>query len=124
MILHYIRLEMVRLRDPGYLVMSLISPLMMYLVFTLDLTGRCGRAGAVYAMVGMAGFGAVGAVLNNGVSISEDKPLGWIRQLRLLPLRPSEVVVGRTLCAMTVTVPPIVSICLAAPGERRGVAQS
>jgi ABC-2 type transport system permease protein len=115
MILHYIRLEMVRLlRDPGYLVMSLISPLTMYLVFTnLDLTGQSGQAGAVYAMVGMAGFGAVGAVLNNGVSISEDKPLGWIRQLRLLPLRPSEVVIGRTLCAMTVTIPPIVSICLA-----------
>ncbi|MEU5990252.1 ABC transporter permease [Spirillospora sp. NPDC047418] len=115
MILRYVRLEMVRLlRDPGYLVMSLISPLTMYLVFTsLDITGRSGDAGAVYAMVGMAGFGAVGAVLNNGVSIAEDKPLGWIRQLRLLPLRPSEVVVGRTLCAMAVTLPPIVSICLA-----------
>ncbi|WP_396449917.1 ABC transporter permease [Actinomadura sp.] len=115
MILSYVRLEMMRLlRDPGYLVMSLISPLTMYLVFTnLDLTGKSEHAGAVYAMVGMAGFGAVGAVLNNGVSIAEDKPLGWIRQLRLLPLRPSEVVVGRTLCAMVVAVPPIVSICLA-----------
>ena len=115
MILHYVRLEMVRLlRDPGYLVMSLISPLTMYLVFTtIDIGGQSGDAGAVYAMVGMAGFGAVGAVLNNGVSIAEDKPLGWIRQLRLLPLRPSEVVLGRTLCAMAVTLPPIVSICLA-----------
>ncbi|TDD84755.1 ABC transporter permease [Actinomadura darangshiensis] len=116
MIVHYIRLEMLRLlRDPGYLVLSLVSPLTMYLVFTnLDLTGESGHQGAAaYAMVGMAGFGAVGAVMGNGVAIAEDKPLGWIRQLRLLPLRPFEVVVGRTLTAMVGTVPPIVSVCLA-----------
>ncbi|WP_433226715.1 ABC transporter permease [Actinomadura formosensis] len=115
MIVDYVRLEMVRLlRDPGYLVLSLVSPLTMYLVFTsLDLTGRPGPQGAAYSMVGMAGFGAVGAVMGNGVSIAEDKRLGWIRQLRLLPLRPFEAVAGRTLCAMAVTVPPIVSVCLA-----------
>lgn len=115
MIVHYVRLEMVRLlRDPGYLVMSLISPLTMYLVFTsLDLTGESGQGGAVYSMVGMAGFGAIGAVMGSGVAIAEDKPIGWIRQLRLLPLRPLDVVVGRTLCAMVVTLPPILSVCLA-----------
>jgi len=114
MILHYVRLEMVRiLRDPGYLVMSLISPLTMYLVFTnLDLTGQ-GGDGGLYSMVGMAAFGAVGAVMTNGVAISEDKPLGWIRQLRLLPVRPVDVVLGRTLCAMAVSLPPIVAVCLA-----------
>lgn len=115
MIVHYVRLEMMRLlRDPGYLVMSLISPLTMYLVFTsLDLTGKSDAGGAVYSMVGMAGFGAIGAVMGNGVSIAEDKPLGWIRQLRLLPLRPLDVVLGRALCAMVVTLPPILSVCLA-----------
>ncbi|WP_329521687.1 ABC transporter permease [Spirillospora sp. NBC_01491] len=114
MTLAYMRLEMVRLlRDPGYLVMSLISPLLMYLVFTnLDLGGQGDGKAALYSMVGMAGFGAVGAVMGNGVSIAEDKPLGWIRQLRLLPLGPVQVVAGRALCAMAVTLPPILSVCL------------
>lgn len=115
MTLAYVRLEMVRLlRDPGYLVMSLISPLVMYLVFTnLDLGRQGGGGAATYSMVGMAGFGAIGAVMGNGVSIAEDKPLGWIRQLRLLPLRPVNVVIGRTLCAMVVTLPPILAVSLA-----------
>jgi ABC-2 type transport system permease protein len=115
MIWSYGRLETTRiLRDPGYLVMSVISPLTMYLVFTnLDLSGT-GRGGDLYSMVGMAGFGAVGAVMTNGVAIAEDKPLGWIRQLRLLPMRPTDAVLGRALCAMALAVPPIVAVCGAA----------
>lgn len=115
MLIHYVRLEMLRLlRDPGYLIMTLISPLTMYLVFTnLKLGGGTDSEGAVYSMVGMAGFGAIGAVMTSGVAISEDKPLGWIRQLRLLPLAPSQVVIGRALCAMVAALPPIVAVCLA-----------
>ncbi|MEV4254831.1 ABC transporter permease [Spirillospora sp. NPDC049652] len=115
MLVHYVRLEMLRLlRDPGYLIMTLVSPLTMYLVFTnLDLGGGTSSDGAVYSMVGMAGFGAIGAVMTNGVSIAEDKPLGWIRQLRLLPLGPSQVVVGRAVCAMVAALPPILAVCLA-----------
>ncbi|MFI7000006.1 ABC transporter permease [Nocardia sp. NPDC050175] len=111
----YARLEMMRiLRDPGYLIMTLISPLTMYLVFTsLHLTGQGNRADP-YSMVGMAAFGAVGAVMTNGVAIAEDKPLGWIRQLRVLPMRPTDAVLGRTLCAMAVSLPPILAVCLAA----------
>ncbi|MFC4913460.1 ABC transporter permease [Actinomadura gamaensis] len=111
----YVRLELLRLlRDPGYLIMTLVTPLTMYLVFTnLDLGGGAGRDGAVYSMVGMAGFGAIGAVMTNGVSIAEDKPLGWIRQLRLLPLAPSQAVVGRATCAMVAALPPIVAVCAA-----------
>ncbi|MCP2335600.1 ABC transporter permease [Actinomadura rupiterrae] len=122
---HYVRLEMLRLlRDPGYLIMTLVSPLTMYLVFTnLDLGTGKGADGAVYSMVGMAGFGAIGAVMTNGVSIAEDKPLGWIRQLRLLPLGPSQAVIGRAVCAMVAALPPIVAVC-AAGGLVDGVALS
>lgn len=110
----YLRLEMLRLlRDPGYLLMSVISPLTMFLIFTNIKTGGGHDGPPAYSMVGLAGFGAVGAVLNSGVGIAEDKPLGWIRQLRLLPLRPVEVIVGRALCAMAVALPPILAVCLA-----------
>lgn len=113
--LGYLKLEVLRiLRDGGYLMMNLVSPLTMYLVFTnIDLGGQGHRDAAIYSMVGMAAWGAVGAVLTNGVAIAEDKALGWIRQLRLLPLHPMQVVTARTLCAMIVAVPPIAGVCLA-----------
>ncbi|MGI8332805.1 ABC transporter permease [Actinomadura scrupuli] len=113
--LGYLRLETLRiLRDGGYLFMSVISPLVMYLVFTnLKMTGQDHHDTAIYTMVGMAGFGAIGAALTNGVGIAEDKALGWIRQLRLLPLTPLQVVTARTLCAMVVAIPPILAVCLA-----------
>ena len=113
--LGYLRLEALRIfRDGGYLFMTLISPLMMYLVFTnLNVTGQDHHDTAIYTMVGMAGFGAVGAALTNGVGIAEDKSVGWIRQLRLLPLAPLQVVLARTLCAMVVALPPILAVCLA-----------
>jgi ABC-2 type transport system permease protein len=111
----YLRLEALRIfRDGGYLFMTLISPLVMYLVFTnLNVTGQGHHDGAIYTMVGMAGFGAVGAALTNGVGIAEDKSVGWIRQLRLLPLAPLQVVMARTLCAMVVALPPILAVSLA-----------
>ncbi|MBC6462304.1 ABC transporter permease [Actinomadura sp. HBU206391] len=113
--LAYVRLEMMRLfRDGGYLFMTLITPVAMYLVFTnLKMGATDGHDSARYSMVGMAGFGAVGAALTNGIGVAEDKTLGWIRQLRLLPLSPPRVVLGRTMCAMVVAVPPIVAVCLA-----------
>jgi ABC-2 type transport system permease protein len=116
MMLNYLKLELRRVsRDGGYLVMTLISPLVMYLVFTNlgGLTGKDHHDAAVYSMVGMAGFGALGAVLASGVGVAEDKTLGWLRQLRLTPLSPLQVVVARGLTGMTVAILPIAAICTA-----------
>lgn len=114
--IRYARLELRRLaRDSGYLIMGLVSPLLMYLAFT-NLTGMTGKDhhdSALYGMVGMAGFGALGAVLTSGVGVAEDKALGWLRQLRTIPLTPLSVVTGRLACAMVVAIPPILAVCLA-----------
>ncbi|MFE4457127.1 ABC transporter permease [Nocardia tengchongensis] len=108
----YLKLELKRLfRDGGYLIMSLATPLIMYLTFSHLKTA--GDGDGVYSMVGLAGFGALGAALTNGAGLAEDRALGWLRQLRLMPLTPAQVVTARALTGMVVALPPILAVCAA-----------
>lgn len=110
----YLRLELRRLsRDKGYLVGSVVMPLIMYLMFTNlgALTGQAKQVAAVYAMISMAAFGAIGAVLNNGGQIVEERAGGWLRQLRTTPMPPLRVVAVRAATAMVVALPAIIVVC-------------
>jgi ABC-2 type transport system permease protein len=71
-------------------------------------------------MIGMAAYGAVGSALNTGGGVAEDKGIGWLRQLRVTPMTPREVVLGRTLTG-SVTVLPAIAAVLAAGGLVNGV---
>ncbi|WP_121701056.1 ABC transporter permease [Streptomyces sp. E5N298] len=115
----YLVLETRRtLRDPGFVVGGVALPVLMYLLFT-NLGGDPGdwRTGA---MVGMAAYGAVGSALNTGGGVAEDRAIGWLRQLRVTPMPPYQVVVGRALTA-SVTVLPAITAVLAAGGLLNGV---
>ncbi|MGW0546671.1 ABC transporter permease [Streptomyces altiplanensis] len=119
----YIRLEIRRtLRDPGFVVFGVGMPVLMYLLFTN--VGRTAEAdGAtwrVYAMVGMAAYGALGAAVSIGTGVASDKALGWLRQLRVTPLDPKRVVLGRAISG-SVTVLPAVLAVLAAGAVVNGV---
>ncbi|MFI8994903.1 ABC transporter permease [Streptomyces sp. NPDC053542] len=111
----YIRLEVRRtLRDKGFVIFGIGMPVLMYLLLT-NLVGDTGKdAGAwkVTAMVGMASYGALGAALGTGNGVAEDKKLGWLRQLRITPLSPARVVVGRGLSASVTVLPAIVVVLL------------
>ncbi|MFC7981734.1 ABC transporter permease [Streptomyces sp. NPDC057336] len=116
----YLRLEVRRtLRDPGFVVGGVAVPVLMYLLFTNLGDGGTGRWKTA-AMVGMAAYGAVGSALNTGGGVAEDRAIGWLRQLRVTPMRPHQVVVGRTLTA-SVTVLPAITAVLAAGGLLNGV---
>lgn len=85
--LGYIRLEILRLvRNGGYLMMSLIMPVGLYVTLA---GGGPDQESLVRAMVGAAAFGALGVVITNGTGIAEDRALGWLRQLRLTRSRRS-----------------------------------
>ncbi|MFF0432444.1 ABC transporter permease [Streptomyces sp. NPDC004327] len=113
MITAYVRLEVRRtLRDPGFLISSLGVPVMMYLLFT-NLGGQNGSAYKAYAMVGMAAYGALGAALSLGSGVAEDKSIGWLRQLRITPMTPGQVVTGRALTGTVVVLPAIMAVLLA-----------
>lgn len=123
MIRRYVRLEVRRaLRDPGFLIFGAGMPVLMYLLFTDIGQGANPDSAAwkVSSMVGMAAYGALGAALGTGTGIAEDKQLGWLRQLRITPMRPRQVVLGRAV-AGSVTVLPTLLLVLAAGGLLNGV---
>jgi ABC-2 type transport system permease protein len=71
-------------------------------------------------MVGMAAYGAVGSALSTGGGVAEDKTIGWLRQLRVTPMTPRQVVAGRALTG-SVTVLPSIAAVLVAGGLVNGV---
>ncbi|MEV6482677.1 ABC transporter permease [Streptomyces sp. NPDC051576] len=117
--LDYLRLEVRRtLRDLGFVIGGIVMPVMMYLLFT-NLGGDDSGYKAT-AMVGMAAYGAVGSALNTGGGVAEDRAIGWLRQLRVTPMTPRQVVVGRALTGSVTVLPSIVAV-LAAGGLVNGV---
>ncbi|MEU4166344.1 ABC transporter permease [Streptomyces sp. NPDC026665] len=116
----YLRLEVRRtLRDTGFVIGGVAMPVMMYLLFT-NLGGGDDRAWRTASMVGMAAYGAVGSALNTGGGVAEDKVTGWLRQLRVTPMTPRQVVLGRALTGSVTVLPAIVAV-LAAGGLVNGV---
>ncbi|MCX4574672.1 MULTISPECIES: ABC transporter permease [unclassified Streptomyces] len=119
--LDYLRLEVRRtLRDTGFVIGGVAMPVMMYLLFT-NLGGGGDDGGwKTGSMIGMAAYGAVGSALNTGGGVAEDRVTGWLRQLRVTPMTPREVVLGRALTG-SVTVLPAIAAVLAAGGLVNGV---
>ncbi|MER7947112.1 ABC transporter permease [Streptomyces sp. NPDC096079] len=109
----YVRLEVRRtLRDTGFAIGTVAVPVMMYLLFT-NLAGQDEDAWKTASMVGMAAYGALGAALSIGTGVAEDKGTGWLRQLRITPMSPRQVVTGRALTGSVVVLPAIVGVLLA-----------
>jgi ABC-2 type transport system permease protein len=93
-------------------------PVMMYLLFTN--LGEIDADWKALSMVGMAAYGAVGSALNTGGGVAEDRAIGWLRQLRVTPMTPRQVVTGRALTGSVTVLPAIVAV-LAAGGLVNGV---
>ncbi|MFF4208099.1 ABC transporter permease [Streptomyces sp. NPDC001796] len=115
----YLRLEVRRtLRDVGFVIGGVAMPVMMYLLFTN--IGEDDGGWRTASMVGMAAYGAVGSALNTGGGVAEDRAIGWLRQLRVTPMTPRQVVAGRALTGSVTVLPAIVAV-LAAGGLVNGV---
>ncbi|MEU8786086.1 ABC transporter permease [Streptomyces sp. NPDC048637] len=113
--LDYLRLEVRRtLRDRGFVLFGIGMPVLMYLLMT-NIGGGPGGADPewkITSMVGMAAYGALGAAIGTGTGVAEDKQLGWLRQLRITPLSPLRVVVGRGLTGSVTVLPALASVLL------------
>lgn len=118
----YIRLEIRRqLRDVGFILFGVGMPVLMYLFFTnLGVESGDKEQYARYSMIGMAAYGAMGAALAVGTGVAEDKGYGWLRQLRVTPLTPLQVVTARALTGSVTVLPALVTV-LAAGGLVNGV---
>ncbi|MFD8638102.1 MULTISPECIES: ABC transporter permease [unclassified Streptomyces] len=119
MITAYVRLEVRRtLRDTGFVVFGIGMPVLMYLLFTN--LGSTEGEWKTASMVAMAAYGALGAALSTGTGVAEDKGVGWLRQLRVTPMSPRQVVAGRALTGSVIVLPAI-AVVLAAGALVNGV---
>ncbi|TAM70473.1 MAG: ABC transporter permease [Microbacteriaceae bacterium] len=117
---YYLRLEVIRmLRDPKYLALAVGAPIGFYLLFaTLFGGGPAGPGqlkGTVEIMVAMAAYGAIWAVLSTtGPRIAEERQLGWLEQLRSMPLPGIQVIGAKIIASVITALPAIVLVCLTA----------
>ncbi|MFG1654500.1 ABC transporter permease [Micromonospora sp. NPDC049275] len=110
----YLRFELRRLvRDPRLLLFSVLGPVVTYVIFSA-LSADGDRLEGVNAsaalMVGLAGYGALAGVLSVGSSVSQERAVGWLRQLRVTPLPAGPAVVAKALVCTLSGVPSVVAV--------------
>jgi ABC-2 type transport system permease protein len=114
----YLRLEVARsLRDARFLILALVAPVGFYLLFAGLFGG--GSAGTISVaealMVSLAVYGIMFAVmLATGPRIAQDRSIGWLRQLRLLPVTSRSVLIARLLASAALAVPALALVLLTA----------
>jgi ABC-2 type transport system permease protein len=109
------RAEIGRLRrNRRYLIFTVALPVILYLfVAKQPSTLAYGVKFAAFYMIAMATLGAfAGALTGNAIRISEERKVGWIRQLRLTPLPANAYVVAKLITSMATTIPAIVIVLL------------
>jgi ABC-2 type transport system permease protein len=110
------RAEIHRLRrNKRYLLFTVGLPVILYLLIVRQAPTATvyGVNFSAYYMVAMATFGAFSGALNgNAIRISEERKVGWIRQLRLTPLPANGYVVAKILTSMVTTIISVVIVLL------------
>ncbi|HWC80996.1 MAG TPA: ABC transporter permease [Pseudonocardiaceae bacterium] len=115
---YLLRLEIRRmLADKRFLILMLCLPIGMYLLFT-NLFGNQPQSGppaALELMISMAAMGSIGAaMMTTGPRIAQERGNGWLRQLKIMPIRPGTVIGAKLLSAMLSAIPAIALVDLTA----------
>jgi ABC-2 type transport system permease protein len=98
-------------RNKRYLLFTIALPVILYLLIAKQGKSAYGVNFAAYYMVAMATFGAFSGALNgNAIRISEERKVGWIRQLRLTPLPANAYVIAKILTSMATTIISVVVV--------------
>jgi ABC-2 type transport system permease protein len=117
---YYLRLEIVRmLRDVRYVALAVGSPIGFYLLFATLFGGGQPQPGelpgTVEIMVAMAAYGAIWAVLSTtGPRIAQEREIGWLQQVRAMPVRAREVLTAKVLASLAMALPAILLVCVTA----------
>jgi ABC-2 type transport system permease protein len=100
-------------RNKRYFFFTLGLPVILYVLIAKQGKEAYGIDFTAYYMVAMATFGSFSGALNgNSIRISEERKVGWIRQLRLTPLPANAYVVAKILTSMATTIPSVVIVLL------------
>jgi len=104
------------LRSPGLMLYTVVMPVASYVVFTAvgsDSGTAEGLQINATVMIGLAGYGALIGVLSVSAAVSSERTQGWLRQLRITPLRSWEVLVVKLLTCTPIAIPSIIAVGLA-----------
>ncbi len=109
-LLHSLRLT---LRNTGFVVFSLITPLLLYVVFAQifgDQPAAGGTTWAALTMVSMAAYGSLGAAMSGGAQLAVERRSGWFRQLTVTTLRPRSFLLAKAGVIMLVVLPALLLV--------------
>jgi ABC-2 type transport system permease protein len=104
-------------RNRQYLVFTVLLPALFTIFFTKIFGGQAGGAAryqdfAAFYMVSMMAYGALGAALGATIRLSFDRASGWLRQLRVTPIRPAQLLATDVIVGALLTLPSLVVVAL------------
>ena len=111
-------------RNREILLFRLGLPTAIYLILTAAQGDTPPSSGPGGRIVAVAALGAVISGLAAGPTLGEERANGWLRQLRVTPLRPSVAVAAKMVVAMSFALPAIALVAAAGGlfGEAEGIA--
>jgi ABC-2 type transport system permease protein len=94
-----------------------LLPALFTIFFTKIFGGQAGGAAdyqgfAGFYMVSMMAYGALGAALGATIRLSFDRASGWLRQLRVTPIRPAQLLATDVIVGALLTLPSLVVVAL------------
>ena len=114
----YLGLEAKRaLRNSRFLMFTVVFPVVLYIIDVAafgkgNVPGTSGVPYTAVLMVSLGAFGAFMAAMNTGARTAVERSVGWQRQLRLTPLKPTGYLVAKAAVGTLVALPPIVLVSL------------
>ena len=112
----HLRYEILRtLRNRVFYAVTLALPLVLFYSVASGQRHATfhGTAFPLYFMTAMAAYGAMYATVGPGARIARDRSTGWLRQIRITPLRASTELVAKVVSAYLLAVPTLVLLFLA-----------
>ena len=104
------------LRNRRTLVVTMVMPVVFFLLFGLNSAYANQRAGhgnvSAFIMISMALYGAVIATTSGGAMVSIERAAGWSRQLRLTPLTPVAYVAMKAMTSLVLGLGSVVIVYL------------
>ena len=103
-------------QNTGFTVFSVITPLVLYVVFSQifgDQSDTGGLDWAALYMVSMAAYGSLGAAMSGGAQLAVERRSGWFRQLTITTLRPREFLLAKAAVIMIIVLPALILVFIA-----------
>jgi ABC-2 type transport system permease protein len=99
------------LRNRRTVMFIVVFPSLFFFMFRSSGGGRGANAGRIqsYVLISMAVYGAMVGTTAGGAAVAVERSLGWSRQLRLTPLRPSAYIAMKVLTAMVLGLAAVLS---------------